>query len=148
MRLGTVSEDRVRCLCFAKTPSGDQVIDLLVLMACRTGAAHRFAHRPYRRAVQQRDGPRTVDLSGYREAFGATLESGGLRARQLLQSDIERINVHPVLDAAKPFARAEVISTGKGLLDRVAIMVAGERFGRGASGPGARVIEFSFRAEA
>jgi len=27
-------------------------------------------------------------------------------------------------------------------------MVAGERFGRGASGPGAGVIEFSFRAEA
>jgi hypothetical protein len=32
MRLRTVSEDRVRCLCFAKTPSGDQVVDLLVLI--------------------------------------------------------------------------------------------------------------------
>jgi hypothetical protein len=29
-----------------------------------------------------------------------------------------------------------------------ATLVAGERFGRGASGPGAGVIEFSFRAEA
>jgi len=57
-----------------------------------------------------------------------TLERGGLRARQLLQRDIERINVHPVLDAAKPFARDEVISAGKGLLDRVAIVVAGAGF--------------------
>jgi hypothetical protein len=32
MRLRTVSEDRVRCLCFAKTPSADQVVDLLVLI--------------------------------------------------------------------------------------------------------------------
>jgi hypothetical protein len=32
----------------------------------------------------------------------------------VLQRDIERINVHPVLDVAKPFARAEVISTAKG----------------------------------
>jgi site-specific DNA recombinase len=64
----------------------------------------------------------------YLEDLRTTLERGGLRARQLLQSDIERINVHPVLDAAKPFARAEVISTGKGLLDRVAIVVAGAGF--------------------
>jgi len=35
-----------------------------------------------------------------------------LRARQFLQSDIDRSNVHPVLDAAKPFARAEVIRIG------------------------------------
>jgi hypothetical protein len=33
--------------------------------------------------------------------------------------------MHPVLDAARPFAGAEVISTGKGLLDRVATVVAG-----------------------
>ena len=32
MRLRTVSEDRVRYLCFAKTPSGDQVVDLSVLI--------------------------------------------------------------------------------------------------------------------
>jgi hypothetical protein len=50
-----------------------------------------------------------------------------LRARQLLQSDIERINVHPVLNAAKPFARAEIISSGKGLWT-VAIVVAGAGF--------------------
>ena len=28
MRLRAASEDRVRCLCFATTPSGDQVVDL------------------------------------------------------------------------------------------------------------------------
>jgi len=39
----------------------------------------------------------------YLEDLRTTLEKGGLRARQLLQSDIERINVHPVLDAVKPF---------------------------------------------
>lgn len=67
-------------------------------------------------------------MKQYLEDLRPTLEKGGLRARQLLQGDIERINVHPVLDAAKPFARAEVISTGKGLLDRVAIVVAGAGF--------------------
>jgi hypothetical protein len=29
---------------------------------------------------------------------------------------VERIKIHPVLDVAKPFAKAEVISTGKGSL--------------------------------
>jgi hypothetical protein len=62
----------------------------------------------------------------YLEDLRMTLEKGDSRARQLLQSDIERINVQPpVLNAAKPFARAEIISSGKGLLDRVAIVVAG-----------------------
>jgi hypothetical protein len=61
----------------------------------------------------------------YLEDLRGTLEMGGSRARQLLKGDIERINVHPVLDVAKPFARAEVVSTGKGLLDRVAFVVAG-----------------------
>jgi len=66
-------------------------------------------------------------MKHYLEDLRRTLEKGGLRARQLLQGDIERINVHPVVDVEKPFARAEVISTGKGLLDRVAIVVAGAR---------------------
>ncbi len=64
----------------------------------------------------------------YLDDFLETLEKGGLRARQLLKGDIERIVVHSVLDTPKPFARAEVISTGKGLLERVAFMVAGVGF--------------------
>ena len=64
----------------------------------------------------------------YLEDLRRTLERGGLRARQLLQGDIERIHVHPVMGVEKPFARAEIISTGKGLLARVAIVVAGAGF--------------------
>src|SRR6185369_960028 len=41
-------------------------------VVCGTGAVHRFTHRPYRRAVQQRDGPRTVDLPGCRQARAHT----------------------------------------------------------------------------
>jgi hypothetical protein len=63
----------------------------------------------------------------YLDDLRETLEKGGLRARQLLKGDIERIIVHSVLDAPKPFARAEVISTGKGLLERVTFVVAGAR---------------------
>jgi len=63
------------------------------------------------------------------------------RVKQYLEdrrgTPVERIKNHPVLDG-----------TGKGLLDRVAIVVAGARFGRGASGTVAAVIEFSFRGEA
>jgi hypothetical protein len=73
--------------------------------------------------------PATVDA--YLRDLQATLAKGGQRARQTLQEDIERIVIHPVRsDAAKPFARAEVITTGKGLLDRVAFVVAGARIGR------------------
>jgi hypothetical protein len=61
----------------------------------------------------------------YLEDLRSTLGKGGPRARQLLRGDVQQVNVHPVLDAVKPFARAEVISTGKGLLDRVAFVVAG-----------------------
>ena len=50
-----------------------------------------------------------------------------MRARDLLRGDVERIVIHPIREMAKPFARAEVIGTGKGLLDRVAFMVAGAR---------------------
>ena len=64
----------------------------------------------------------------YLDDLRETLEKGGLRARQLLKGDIERIIVHPVLAAPKPFARAEVIASGKGLLERVAFVVAGAGF--------------------
>jgi DNA invertase Pin-like site-specific DNA recombinase len=58
-----------------------------------------------------------------------TLLKAEARARQLLQADVERIVIHPVRsDATKPFARAEVVTTGKGLLARVAFVVAGARF--------------------
>jgi len=49
------------------------------------------------------------------------------------------INVHPVVDVEKPLSRAEVISTGKGLLDRVAIVVQGAR-----SELGERPLRFDF----
>lgn len=63
------------------------------------------------------------------------------RARQLLHRDLERIIVHPVRpDTAKPFARAEVVATGKGLLDRVAVVVAGARYHLQAN----RMLEFCF----
>ena len=44
----------------------------------------------------------------------------------MLQEDIERIVIHHVRsETAKPFARAEGVTTCKGPLDRVAFMVAG-----------------------
>jgi hypothetical protein len=67
-------------------------------------------------------------IERYLANLHGTLLRGGTRARQLLQEDVERIVVHRVRDAAKPFARAEVVTTGKGLLDRVAFMVAGAGF--------------------
>jgi hypothetical protein len=68
-------------------------------------------------------------VEGYLRELGETLVKGGQRSRQVLQADVERIVIHPVRpDAAKPFARAEVITTGKGLLDRVARVVAGVGF--------------------
>lgn len=74
-------------------------------------------------------------VAKYLEDLGGTLLKGGGRARQLLHRDLERIVIHPVRpEAAKPFARAEVVATGKGLLDRVAFVVAGARFELAASG--------------
>ena len=70
--------------------------------------------------------PRRVE--SYLQDLHATLLRGGARTRQLLQQDVERIVIHQVRDAAKPFARAEVVTTGKGLLDRVAFVVAGAGF--------------------
>ena len=64
---------------------------------------------------------------GSSTAFSNSSSKRWATARQLLKGDIERIIVHSVLDAPKPFARAEVISTGKGLLERAAFMVAGAR---------------------
>ncbi len=70
-----------------------------------------------------------VRVRHYLKDLRATLLKGGARVRQLLHADLERIVVHPVRsDAAKPFARAGVITTGKGLLDRAAFMVAGVGF--------------------
>jgi hypothetical protein len=68
-------------------------------------------------------------VTPYLEDLRGTLLKGGARVRQLLHADIERIVVHPVRpEAAKPFARAEVVTTGKGLLERVAFVVAGAGF--------------------
>jgi site-specific DNA recombinase len=67
-------------------------------------------------------------VAPYLDDVRAALQRGGLRARQLVQGDIEMIKIHTITDSAKPFARAEVLSTGKGLLDRVVLMVAGARF--------------------
>jgi len=65
----------------------------------------------------------------------------GARARQLLQEDLDRIVIHPVrLETAKPFARAEVVTTGKGLLDRVVFVVVGARNHL----PANRLLEFRF----
>ncbi len=64
----------------------------------------------------------------YLEDLHQTLAKGGLRARQLLQGDIKQIKIHRVAETTKPFARAEVISTGEGLLGRVAFVVAGAGF--------------------
>ena len=68
-------------------------------------------------------------VRGYLDDLRTTLAAGGTRPRQLLQADVERIVVHPVgRETAKPFARVEVVTTGKGLLDRVAFVVAGAGF--------------------
>ena len=61
------------------------------------------------------------------EEMRSTLEKGGLRARQLLHKDVKNIRIHRVAETAKPFARAEVVTSGEGLLDRVAFVVAGAR---------------------
>ena len=67
-------------------------------------------------------------VTAYLEQMHRTLEKAGSRARQLLQGDITQIRIHRVAETAKPFARAEVISTGEGLLGRVAFVVAGAGF--------------------
>jgi hypothetical protein len=68
-------------------------------------------------------------VEGYLQELGTTSMKAGQRSRQVLRADLERIVIHPVRpDAAKPFASAEVITTGKGLLDRVALVVAGVGF--------------------
>jgi hypothetical protein len=46
----------------------------------------------------------------------------------VVQEDIEKVVVHPARsETLKPFARAEVIATGKGLLSGVVLVVAGGR---------------------
>jgi hypothetical protein len=44
-----------------------------------------------------------------------------------LQGDVATIKIHAVTDSPKPFARTEILTTGKRLLDRVVLMVAGAR---------------------
>ncbi len=81
----------------------------------------------------------------YLEDLRGTLLKGGGRVRQLLHADIERIVIHPVRsETAKPFARAEVVTTGKGLLQRVAFVVAGARNYLSANTP----LEFKFEVMA
>ena len=81
----------------------------------------------------------------YLKDLRGILVQGGARARQLLQADVERIVVHPAApETAKPFARAEVVTTGKGLLDRVAFVVAGARYHLSAN----RALEFGFEVVA
>src|SRR5262245_35674983 len=88
-------------------------------------ATRRLEGEAERRPVQVH--PRVVE--GYLADLQTTLLKDGARSRQVLQADVERIVIHPVRsEAAKPFARAEVITTGKGLLDRVAFVVAGAGF--------------------
>ncbi len=45
---------------------------------------------------------------------------------RLLQGDIERIAIHP--EVPKPYPKAEIVTTGRGLLERVAFVVAGAGF--------------------
>lgn len=47
-------------------------------------------------------------VAPYLDDLRATLQQGGVRARRLLQGDIERINIHRATDGTKPFARAEL----------------------------------------
>jgi hypothetical protein len=57
----------------------------------------------------------TAAIQPYLDDLRATLVRGA-RARQLLEADVERVVVLPAVasETAKPFARAEVITTGKG----------------------------------
>ena len=63
----------------------------------------------------------------YLEDLRTLLLRGGAKGRELLHREIERIVIHPP-ETPKPSAMAEVITTGKGLLDSVAFVVAGAGF--------------------
>jgi hypothetical protein len=68
--------------------------------------------------------PRKV--ARYLAELRGTLLKAGPRARHALQADVERIVIHSVRsETTKPFARAEVIASGKGLLSGVTFVVAG-----------------------
>jgi hypothetical protein len=68
--------------------------------------------------------PRKVEP--YLADLRATLAKGGSRARAVVQEDIERVVIHPIRsETTKPFARAQIIASGKGLLGGVTFMVAG-----------------------
>ncbi len=98
--------------------------------ARQTAAVRRVGAGPRPAAASRAGaGPRSrVSPRGVQD-LRATLLTAGARARQLLHADLERIVIHPIRsETKKPFARAEVITTGKGLLARVAFVVAGAGF--------------------
>ncbi len=67
-------------------------------------------------------------VSAYLDDLLGTLRRGGVPARQLLQGDIERIVIPPMREVPKPYPRAEIVTTGRGVLERVAFVVAGAGF--------------------
>ena len=82
---------------------------------------------PERLAEEDQIHPGRVEQ--YLRDLRGTLRRAAGPARQLLHADLDRIVIHPIRsETAKPFARAEVITTGKGLLARVAFVVAGAGF--------------------
>jgi hypothetical protein len=77
--------------------------------------------------------PRKVEP--YLADFEAPLVKRRPRVRAVVQEDVERGVVHPVrAETAKPFAKAEVIASDKGLLSRVVLVVAGGRIAFTATG--------------
>jgi hypothetical protein len=65
-------------------------------------------------------------VAAYLANLRATLAKGGMRARAVVHEDVERVVIHSARsETAKPFARAEVIASGKGLLSGVVLVVAG-----------------------
>jgi hypothetical protein len=78
-------------------------------------------------------------ITPYLDDLRSTLARGGAQARQLLHAEIDRIVAHQIRsETTKPLARAEVISTGKGLLQSVTFVVAGARYALSAN----RSLEF------
>ena len=68
-------------------------------------------------------------VEGYVQDLRTTLLEGAGRARQLLHADLDTVVINPVRPrTGKPFARAEVIASGKRLLGGVTFMVAGAGF--------------------
>jgi DNA invertase Pin-like site-specific DNA recombinase len=111
---------------------GDTSTKVRTWLAAAEADEQRLEQELERLGGQDRQPPIQVHpgrVQRYLHDLRGTLLKAEARARQLLQADVERIVIHPVrLEAAKPFARAEVVTTGKGLLARVAFVVAGAGF--------------------